>query len=195
MATIAYNSRDIKYIWRTSDDDGLISLTFIFDRGVIYAIEYAYDDDTKEMKYTYYKSPSTNNNKELWNQLMLDDLENFDKCFNEVTDKEYIADIEHIEAPIDARITWMRQIIHHDTLYSMIVALYTSIMNTTSIPKSILYKIHKDIISMLQCNQLQSSSPENEFWIPLMSCNEKEYKDLVSNTIELIKNSYKRSIA
>ena len=188
MATIAYNSRDIKYIWCTSDDDGLISLTFIFDRGVIYAIEYAYDDDTKKMKYTYYKSPSTTNNEELWNQLMLDDLENFDKCFNEVTDKEDIAYIEHIKIPICVLITEMRHILSHDTLYSMIVALYTSITNETSVPKNILHEIHSNVISMLR-----GSQEENSYRTPLMSYSENEYKELVSNIIELIKNNYIQS--
>lgn len=189
MTTTIYNSKDIKYIWNTSDDDGLISLTFISDNwstsdddglissfvsdnDIIYAVECAYDDDTKEMKYTYYKSTDIDNNKELWNQLMLADLENFDKCFNEVTDKE---DIESVYPQF---ITGMRHILSHDTLYSMIVALYTSITNETSVPKNILHSIHDDVLNMLRGNQLQSP---------------KEYKELVSNIIELIKNKHKQS--
>lgn len=188
MTTTIYNSRDIKYIWNTSDDDGLISLTFVSDKGIIYAVECAYDDDTTEMKYTYYKSPNTNNNEELWNQLMLDDLENFDKCFNEVTDKEDIAYIEHIKIPICVLITEMRHILSHDTLYSMIVALYTSITNETSVPKNILHEIHSNVISMLR-----GSQEENSYRTPLMSYSENEYKELVSNIIELIKNNYVQS--
>lgn len=194
MTTTIYNSKDIKYIWNTSDDDGLISLTFISDNwstsdddglissfvsdnDIIYAVECAYDDDTKEMKYTYYKSTDTDNNKELWNQLMLDDLANFDKCFNEVTDKEDIAYIEYIESVYPQFMTGMRHILSHDTLYSMIVALYTSITNETSVPKNILYSIHGDVLNMLRGNQLQSP---------------KEYIKLVSDIIDLIKK-YKQS--
>ena len=194
MTTTIYNSKDIKYIWSTSDDDGLISLTFVSDNwstsdddgliisltcasdnDIIYAVECAYDDDTKEMKYTYYKSTNTDNNKELWNQLMLDDLENFDKCFKEVTDEEDIVYIEHRERVYRLFITGMRHVLSHDTLYSMIVALYTSIYET-AISDGILHSMHDDVISMLRGNQLQSP---------------KEYKDLVSDIIELIKNKYK----
>jgi hypothetical protein len=189
MTTTIYNSKDIKYIWNTSDDDGLISLTFISDNwstsdddglissfvsdnDIIYAVECAYDDDTKEMKYTYYKSTNTDNNKELWNQLMLDDLENFDKCFKEVTDEEDIVYIEHRERVYRLFITGMRHVLSHDTLYSMIVALYTSITNETSVPKNILHSIHDDVLNMLRGNHLQSP---------------KEYIKLVSDIIDLIK--------
>lgn len=192
MTATIYNSKNIKYIWNTSDDDCLTSMTFLCEDNIIYAITCTYDDDTTEMKYTYYKSTDTDNNKELWNQLMLDDLENFDKCFNEVTDKEDIAYIEHIKIPICVLITEMRHILSHDTLYSMIVALYTSITNETSVPKNILHKIHSNVISMLRGNQLQSQE-ENSFWTPLMSYSENEYKELVSNIIELIKNNYVQS--
>lgn len=174
MTTTIYNSKDLKYIWSTSDDDGLISLTFVSDNDIIYAVECAYDDDAKEMKYTYYKSIDTDNNKELWNQLMLDDLENFDKCFKEVTDEEDIVYIEHRERVYRLLITGMRHLLSHDTLYSMIVALYTSIYET-AISDDILHSIHDDVISMLRDNQLQSP---------------KEYKDLVSETISLLKNKY-----
>ena len=94
MTTTIYNSKDIKYIWNTSDDDGLTSMTFLSEDDIIYATILAYNDNNSDMEYKYYKSTDTDNNEALWNQLMLDNLENFDKCFKEVTDEE---DIEYIK--------------------------------------------------------------------------------------------------
>ena len=90
MTTTAYNSKDVKYIWNTSDDDCLTSMVSIFEDNIIYVIMCSYNDDTEDMEYTYYKSTDTANNKVVWNQLLTDDLENFDKYFKEVTDEEGI---------------------------------------------------------------------------------------------------------
>ena len=55
MTTTAYNSKD-EYIWHTSDDDCLTSVVSIFEDDIIYVIMCAYNDDTADMEYTYYKS-------------------------------------------------------------------------------------------------------------------------------------------
>ena len=134
MTTTAYNSKDVKYIWNTSDDDCLTSMVSIFEDNIIYVIMCSFNNDTADMEYTYYKSTDTANNKAVWNQLLTDDLENFDKYFKEVTDEE---GIEYMKNK------------RHDVLRSMIIALYTNIMNKTSIPDDVLNLIYSDVIDML----------------------------------------------
>lgn len=92
MAIITHNSKDVKYIWNTSDEC-LTSTISILKDDIIYAITCAYNDDTADMDYRYYRSTDTVNNTAVWNRLMTDDLGDFNKYFKEVTNKE---DIEYL---------------------------------------------------------------------------------------------------
>ena len=92
MAITTHNSKDVKYIWNTSDNN-LTSTISILKDNTIYAITCAYNDDTADMDYTYYKSTNTTDNTAVWNRLMVNDLDNFDKYFKEVTNKK---DIEYL---------------------------------------------------------------------------------------------------
>lgn len=202
MTTTVYNSRDIKYIWSTSDDDGLISLTFVFEDNTIYATQWAYNDNTTEMEFSCYKSKDINNSEELWKQLMLDNLENFNECFKEVTDEE---DIEYIKKKKSAYSVFVSEIGHNlsrDTLRSMIIGLYTNITDETAIPDDTLSLIYTDVINMLSGGELppplcddslafiRKYAKESLFETPLMMYQEGQYKNMVSDIIQLIKDIY-----
>lgn len=202
MTTTIYNSRDVKYIWNTADDDGLISFVFVFEDNTIYATSCAYNDNTAEMEDKYYKSKDTDNNEELWNQLMLYNLENFDKCFKEVTDEE---DIKYIKKKVNIYNTFVSDISHklsHDTLRSMITALYTNITDETSIPDDTFSLIYTDVINMLTGEKLppplsddslafiRKYAKESLFETPLMMYQKCQYKNMVSDIIQLIKDTY-----
>ena len=201
MTTTAYNSKDVKYIWNTSDDDCLTSMVSIFEDNIIYVIMCAYNDDTADMEYTYYKSTDTANNKVVWNQLMVDDLENFDKYFKEVTDAE---DIEYMKIKRNIYNTFVhdtRHYLDHDVLRSMIIALYTNIANETSIPDDVLNLIYSDVIDMLlgvntpplsedALDYARKYANDHPFDHPMLSYRETQYRNLVLNVIELIKNIY-----
>ena len=201
MTTTTYNSKDVKYIWNTSDDDCLTSMVSIFEDNIIYVIMCAYNDDTADMEYTYYKSTDTANNKVVWNQLMVDDLENFDKYFKEVTDAE---DIEYMKIKRNIYNTFVydtRHYLDHDVLRSMIIALYTNIANETSIPDDVLNLIYSDVIDMLlgvntpplsedALDYARKYANDHPFDHPMLSYRETQYRNLVLNVIELIKNIY-----
>lgn len=201
MTTTTYNSKDVKYIWNTSDDDCLTSMVSIFEDNIIYVIMCAYNDDTADMEYTYYKSTDTVNNKVVWNQLMVDDLENFDKYFKEVTDAE---DIEYMKIKRNIYNTFVydtRHYLDHDVLRSMIIALYTNIANETSIPDDVLNLIYSDVIDMLlgvntpplsedALDYARKYANDHPFDHPMLSYRETQYRNLVLNVIELIKNIY-----
>ena len=201
MTTTTYNSKDVKYIWNTSDDDCLTSMVSIFEDNIIYVIMCAYNDDTADMEYTYYKSTDTVNNKVVWNQLMVDDLENFDKYFKEVTDEE---DIEYMKAKRNIYNIFVhdtRHYLDHDVLRSMIIALYTNITNETSIPDDVLNLIYADVIDMLlgvntpplsedALDYIRKYANDSPFDHPILSYRETQYRNLVLNVIELIKNIY-----
>lgn len=200
MTTTTYNSKDVKYIWNTSDDDCLTSMVSIFEDNIIYVIMCAYNDDTADMEYTYYKSTDTVNNKVVWNQLMVDDLENFDKYFKEVTDAE---DIEYMKIKRNIYNTFVhdtRHYLDHDVLRSMIIALYTNIANETSIPDDVLNLIYSDVIDMLlgvntplsedTLDYIRKYANDSPFDHPMLSYRETQYRNLVLNVIELIKNIY-----
>lgn len=201
MTTTTYNSKDVKYIWNTSDDDCLTSMVSIFEDNIIYVIMCAYNDDTADMEYTYYKSTDTVNNKVVWNQLMVDDLENFDKYFKEVTDAE---DIEYMKIKRNIYNIFVhdtRHYLDHDVLRSMIIALYTNITNETSIPDDVLNLIYSDVIDMLlgvntpplsedALDYIRKYANDHPFDHPMLSYRETQYRNLVLNVIELIKNIY-----
>ena len=201
MTTTTYNSKDVKYIWNTSDDDCLTSMVSIFEDNIIYVIMCAYNDDTADMEYTYYKSTDTVNNKAVWNQLMIDDLENFDKYFKEVTDAE---DIEYMKIKRNIYNIFVhdtRHYLDHDVLRSMIIALYTNIANETSIPDDVLNLIYSDVIDMLlgvntpplaedTLDYIRKYANDHPFDHPMLSYRETQYRNLVLNVIELIKNIY-----
>ena len=161
----------------------------------------AYNDDTADMEYTYYKSTDTANNKVVWNQLMVDDLENFDKYFKEVTDAE---DIEYMKIKRNIYNTFVhdtRHYLDHDVLRSMIIALYTNIANETSIPDDVLNLIYSDVIDMLlgvntpplsedALDYARKYANDHPFDHPMLSYRETQYRNLVLNVIELIKNIY-----
>lgn len=201
MTTTVYNSKDVKYIWSTSDDDGLISLTFVFEDNTIYATSCAYNDITTEMEDKYYKSEDTDN-EELWNQLMLDNLENFDKCFKEVTDEE---DIEYIKKKKSAYGVFVSEVGHNlrrDTLRSMIIGLYTNITDETDISDDTLSLIYTDVINMLTGGEsrpdlsedslafIRKYAKESLFETPLLMYQESQYRNMVSDIIQLIKDIY-----
>lgn len=201
MTTTTYNSKDVKYIWNTSDDDCLTSMVSIFEDNIIYVIMCAYNDDTADMEYTYYKSTDTANNKAVWDQLMVDDLENFDKYFKEVTDAE---DIEYMKIKRNIYNSFVydtRHYLDHDVLRSMIIALYTNITNETSIPDDVLNLIYSDVIDMLlgvntpplsedALDYIRKYANDHPFDHPMLSYRETQYRNLVLNVIELIKNIY-----
>ena len=201
MTITVYNSKDIKYIWSTSDDDALVSLTSVFDNGIIYVVECAYDNDTTEMEYSFYKSTDTDNNEKLWDQLMVDDLENWDKCFKEVTDEEDIEYIKHKESVYSVFTSDMCHNLSHDTLRSMIIGLYTNITNK-DISDDTLNCIYSDVISMLSSEQdrepltekslefIRKYAKESLFEPPLMMYQQNQYRNLVSDIIQHIKEVY-----
>lgn len=203
MTITVYNSRDIKHIWSTSDDC-LSSTVSIFEDNIIYVIRCAYSDDNPNMEYTYYKSTDTANNPEVWNQLMIDNLENFDKYFEEVTDEE---DIECMKNKRNIYNIFVHEHLHylaHDVLRSMIKALYTSITNETSIPDDVLNLIFSDVIDMLlgadrpalsedALDYIRKYANETPFEHPMLSFRETQHRNLVLNVIELIKNIYVQS--
>lgn len=202
MTTTTYNSKDVKYIWSTSDDDGLTSMTFLSEDNIIYAITCTYDDDNADMEYRYYKSTDTANNEEFWNQLMLDNLENFDIYFKEVTDEE---DIEYIKKKESTYRVFVSEIGHnlsHDTLRSMITALYTNITDETAIPDDTLSLIYTDVIKMLTGEEphptlsedslafIRKYAKESLFETPLLMYQEAQYNNMVLDIIKLIKDIY-----
>ena len=204
MTTTTYNSKDVKYIWNTSDDDCLTSMVSIFEDNIIYVIMCAYNDDTADMEYTYYKSTDTANNKAVWNQLMIDDLENFDKYFKEVTDEEDIKYMKVKRNIYDIFVHDTRHYLDHDVLRSMIIALYTNITNETSIPDDVLNLIYSDVIDMLlgvntrplsedALDYIRKYANDHPFDHPMLSYREIQYRNLVLNVIELIKNNYIQS--
>lgn len=204
MTTTTYNSKDVKYIWNTSDDDCLTSMVSIFEDNIIYVIMCAYNDDPADMEYTYYKSTDTANNKAVWNQLMIDDLENFDKYFKEVTDEEDIKYMKVKRNIYDIFVHDTRHYLDHDVLRSMIIALYTNITNETSIPDDVLNLIYSDVIDMLlgvntrplsedALDYIRKYANDHPFDHPMLSYREIQYRNLVLNVIELIKNNYIQS--
>lgn len=201
MTTTICNSKDIKYIWSTSDDDGLTSMTFLSEDNIIYATTCAYDDNNSDMEYKYYKSIDTDNNEALWNQLMLDNLENFDKCFKEVTDEE---DIEYIKNKKRVYTIFTRDTEHnlsHDLLRSMIIALYTNLTNEISISDDMLNTLYVDAVTLLSgvgpgqqredvldtIREYTNESLESLFDSPVLLYKEHQYVSLVLDIINLIR--------
>lgn len=202
MTTTIYNSRDIKYAWSTSDDDCLTSMTFLSEDDIIYAIMLAYNDDTADMEYSFYKSTDTTNNKALWNQLMLDDLEDFDKYFKEITDEEDIDYIKNKETIYSAFVYETEHNLSHDLLRSMIIALYSNITAKMDIADDVLNSIFTDVIDMFSDgNELVPQSEdslayikkygkESLFETPLLQYQRSQYRNLVLRIITLIKDNY-----
>ena len=201
MTTTAYNSKDIKYIWNTSDDDCLTSMVSIFEDNIIYVIMCSYNDDTADMEYTYYKSTDTANNKAVWNQLLTDDLEDFDKYFKEVTDEEGIEYMNNKRNIYNIFVHETRHYLPHDVLRSMIIALYTNVTNKTSIPDDVLNLIYSDVIDMLvgdntpplsedALDYIRKYANESPFDHPMLSYRETQHRNLVLDIIKLIKNVY-----
>ena len=202
MTTTIYNSKDVKYIWSTSDDDGLISISFVFEDDIIYATECTYNDDTVEMEYRYYKSTDSTDNQKLWNQLILDNLENFDKYFKEVTDEEDIDYIKHKKSVYSTFVSEISHNLSHDTLRSMIIALYTNITDEPNIPDDVLNLIYTDVINMLTGEAshltlaedslafIRKYAKESLFETPLLMYRESQYRNMVSDIIQLINDIY-----
>ena len=201
MTTTAYNSKDIKYIWNTSDDDCLTSMVSIFEDNIIYIIMCSYNDDTADMEYTYYKSTDTANNKAVWNQLLTDDLEDFDKYFKEVTDAEGIKYMNKKRNIYNTFVHETRHYLEHDVLRSMIIALYTNVTNKTSIPDDVLNLIYSDVIDMLvgdntpplsedALDYIRKYANDSPFDHPMLSYRETQHRNLVLDIIKLIKNVY-----
>lgn len=201
MTTTAYNSKDVKYIWNTSDDDCLTSIVSIFEDNIIYIIMCSYNDDTADMEYTYYKSTDTANNKAVWNRLMIDDLEDFDKYFKEVTDAEDIDYMNNKRNIYNIFVHETRHYLEHDVLRSMIIALYTNVTNKTSIPDDVLNLIHSDVIDMLlgvntpplaeeALAYIRKYANESPFVHPMLPYRETQHRNLVLDIIKLIKNIY-----
>jgi len=201
MTTTAYNSKDVKYIWNTSDDDCLTSMISIFEDNIIYVIMCAYNDDTADMEYTYYKSTDTTNNKAVWNQLLTDDLEDFDKYFKEVTDEDGIEYMNNKRNIYNIFVHETRHYLEHDVLRSMIIALYTNVTNKTSIPDDVLNLIYSDVIDMLvgdntpplsedALDYIRKYANDSPFDHPMLSYRETQHRNLVLDIIKLIKNVY-----
>jgi hypothetical protein len=201
MTTTVYNSKDIKYIWSTSDDDGLTSMTFLSEDDIIYAITCEYNDDNADMEDKYYKSKDTDN-EELWNQLIIDNLENFDKYFKEVTDEEDIDYIKNKETIYSAFVYETEHNLSHDLLRSMIIALYTNITAKMDIADDVLNSIFTDVIDMFSDgNELVPPSEdslayirkygkESLFETPLLQYRRSQYRNLVLRIITLIKDNH-----
>lgn len=201
MTTTIYNSKDIKYIWSTSDDDCLTSMVSIFEDNIIYVIMCAYNDDTADMGYKYYKSTDTDNNEALWNQLMLDNLENFDKCFKEVTDEEDIEYIKNKKRVYTIFTGDMEHNLSHDLLRSMIIALYTNLTNEISISDDMLNTLYVDALTLLTgvgpgkqredvldiIREYTNESLESLFDSPVLVYKEHQYVSLVLDIINLIR--------
>lgn len=201
MTITVYNSRDVKHIWSTSDDNCLSSTVSIFEDNIIYVIRCAYSDDNPNMEDTYYKSTDTANNTAIWNQLMIDNWENFDKYFEEVTDEE---DAKYMRIKRNIYNVFVHEHLHylpHDVLRSMIVTLYTSITHETSVPDDVLNLILSDVIDMMLGVDRPSLSEDaleyireyanaSPFEHPMMSFRETQHRNLVLHVIELIKNIY-----
>jgi hypothetical protein len=83
----------------------------------------------------------------------------------------------------------------------MIIALYTNITNETSIPDDVLNLIYADVIDMLlgvntpplsedALDYIRKYANDSPFDHPILSYRETQYRNLVLNVIELIKNIY-----
>ena len=94
-----------------------------------------------------------------------------------------------------------RHYLEHDVLRSMIIALYTNITNETSIPDDVLNLIYSDVIDMLlgvntpplsedALDYIRKYANDSPFDHPMLSYRETQYRNLVLNVIELIKNIY-----
>ena len=201
MTITVYNSRDVKHIWSTSDDNCLSSTVSIFEDGIIYVIRCAYSDDNPNMEDTYYKSIDTANNKAVWDQMTIDNWENFDKYFEEVTDAEGIEYMKNKRNIHNVFVHETRHYLAHDVLRSMIITLYTSITHEASVPDDVLNLIFSDVIDMLlgvntsplaeeTLEYIRKYANESPFEHPMLSYRETQHRNLVLNVIELIKNIY-----